>query len=270
MTPWSQDLDLTEFYAKAAAKGYDNNATQKMNKNTEATANAYREFGELNKQTKEVTLPVVNSISTGFDNLATAQNNVGKATKQTTEAIKEQDAWLDRWNKKWGNDPTGAKAVAAAKAARAAGVKKGEMTDEEYALAILGGGTMGFEASQRLIAQLTGQEYDPTTTGRGVLRVSDILQAGLGGVNAKVIDEAMMQLVQEGLLVPGTGGQPTYQSTTGQTVGDLLTGRVNQITINVNGTVVNPEGTARAITNVLQNSNARSGVGVLTPVLGLE
>ena len=30
MTPWSPDLDLTDFYAKAAAKGYDNNATQRM------------------------------------------------------------------------------------------------------------------------------------------------------------------------------------------------------------------------------------------------
>lgn len=30
MVPWSLDLDLTEFYAKAAAKGFENNSTQKM------------------------------------------------------------------------------------------------------------------------------------------------------------------------------------------------------------------------------------------------
>ena len=30
MTPWSTDLDLTDFYSRAGAKGYANNATQKM------------------------------------------------------------------------------------------------------------------------------------------------------------------------------------------------------------------------------------------------
>ena len=30
MTPWSPDLDLTSFYKRAAAKGYENNATQHM------------------------------------------------------------------------------------------------------------------------------------------------------------------------------------------------------------------------------------------------
>ena len=30
MTPWSPELDLTNFYSRAAAKGYENNATQQM------------------------------------------------------------------------------------------------------------------------------------------------------------------------------------------------------------------------------------------------
>lgn len=44
----------------------------------------------------------------------------------------------------------------------------------------------------------------------------------------------------------------------------------NVININVTGTVVDPEGTARAIQNVIQKSSARAGNLILTPALALE
>ena len=42
------------------------------------------------------------------------------------------------------------------------------------------------------------------------------------------------------------------------------------VNINVNGTVVDPEGAARAIQSVIQNSNARAGNLQLAPALGIE
>lgn len=240
-------------------------ATKTVNNLDSGIVDAYKSFSEQSRVVKQEVIPSLNSV-------VTAQNSVAASTTRTTAAINEQtraSEALARIQKKLADDPTGEKAVAAARAARGTG-ERISLTERQRLEALATSGTLSLEEESRLVAALTGSEYDPSTTGRYVARLSDLLDVGLGGVSSKIIDEALIGLVKEGLLTPGINGQPTYQPAGGGSLGELVAGRVNQINININGTVVNPEGTARAITNVLQNSNARSGVGVLTPVLGLE
>jgi hypothetical protein len=98
------------------------------------------------------------------------------------------------------------------------------------------------------------------------VRYSDIIEAGLGQVSFDVVGKAIGELTREGLLTGGLLSRPTSSGS----LADVLGGRVNQININVNGTVLNPEGTARAIQDVLQSSDARAGSIGLVPALGLE
>jgi hypothetical protein len=77
-------------------------------------------------------------------------------------------------------------------------------------------------------------------------------------------------------LIPGFNakpGDPYYGFTKGDTIGSFVrpgtTGNTN-VTINVNATVADPEGVARAISDVLVGSSGRAGNVILTPVLGFE
>lgn len=54
-----------------------------------------------------------------------------------------------------------------------------------------------------------------------------------------------------------------------QRQGGSATATGGTVNININGTVVDPEGTARAVQSVIQNSSARAGALTLTPGLGI-
>jgi hypothetical protein len=67
-------------------------------------------------------------------------------------------------------------------------------------------------------------------------------------------------------------GDPFYGFTKGDTLQTFKPGQTGNtnVVINVNGTVINPEGTARAIADVLKGSTGRAGNLPLTPLLGIQ
>jgi hypothetical protein len=92
----------------------------------------------------------------------------------------------------------------------------------------------------------------------------ELIDKGLGNLNLNILD-TLLTLDDPGFRVlPGTRiGQSSL------TV-DQLVALAKPVTINVNGTFMDPEGAARAVQEVIQDSNARSGFQSLVPALGIE
>jgi RNAse (barnase) inhibitor barstar len=125
------------------------------------------------------------------------------------------------------------------------------------------------------------------------LQTLDLMRAGFAGAIGGVLQPGSAQIRgqlpggetfrsaaeivgQFGGLIPGFNakpGDPYYGFTKGDTIGSFVrpgtTGNTN-VTINVNATVADPEGVARAISDVLVGSSGRAGNVILTPVLGFE
>lgn len=201
---------------------------------SDAQVRAYKEFAFWNNQTRTETIPTNDKATESLDRLKSANDRVTSSAREATTALKEQDAWLDRWNKKWGSDPTGAKAVAAARATRTEAEAERLKSGEGLSLADI----------QSLIQQVYGGIGTQISAGGQLFtssQVNALIGAGLGGL---------------------TVGQ------LGATVSGM--GRASNVTINVNGTVLDPEGTARAVAKVLQDSSGRAGQLVLNPALGFE
>jgi cell division septum initiation protein DivIVA/molecular chaperone GrpE (heat shock protein) len=185
-------------------------ATQKMNKNTEATANAYRQFNELNKQTKDETIPSLLSATDATNSLSSSTNKLAGASKAATEALKEQ-----------------------------------------------------FTAAQALDLIRSGFGSAVGTQSTGALA---------GGETFRSAAELVSRF---GGLVPGFNQLPTDPFFGFGQGADIRTFKprqnigANNVTINVNGTVIDPEGAARAIEQIINESNARGGA-LFTDLLGIN
>lgn len=184
-------------------------STKKINKNTEATANAYRQFNDLNKQTKEETIPGLDGLTGGFNNVAGSSNAAA----------------------------AGIKAVAAAQS----------LLKKEQA-ALQAGGALPSKISPDL---------------KNFYRSELSLISGFGG-----LIEGINLLPTDPFYGFGKGGNVGQAIQQRQSGSATATGGTT--IINVNGTVLDPEGTARAIQSVIQNSGARAGNLPLTPSLVFE
>jgi len=214
-------------------------ATKATNNLNTGTVEAYKSFAEQSKGIKESVVPALNSV-------VTSQNAVASSTAKATKEIKEQTAAstaLAKIKRELADDPTGAKTVQAARDARAAaaqgaGARALENIKDQFDATF----------DQLAAAGLSGVGLGTTVgIGGGFLGYtpSQVIAAGLGSVSQRDLARSL-QAVGAGA---GYGGG---------------------ITINVNGTVLDPEGVARAIQDVLQQSNARSGTQSLSPVFGVE
>lgn len=183
-----------------------NNATKKINANTQATADAYRQFNDLNKQTKDETLPSLAGLAGGFGNLAGTSNAAAGGIKAVTAAQREANAL--------------AKEIAALQAGGALPANLSPDLKRFY------------KSELGLISQ-----YGGFIEGINLLPTDPFYGFGKGGNVNQAISQRQ-------------GGSATA---TGGTV------------INITGTVLDPEGTARAIQSVIQNSGARAGNLPLTP-----
>ena len=182
---------------------------------------------------ESVKLPLV------LDNVAAANNRVAASSKVATQQIENQtkaSEHLARVRQKLGADPTGAKAVAAARAARAAEAAQLSPFEENR---LRNAENLSIADTQALIERVYGGTGTQIAVGGqtfNAAQVNALVGAGLGGLTVG----------QLGASVSGMG-------------------RFSGVTINVNGTVLDPEGVARAIQEVLQNSSARAGALPLTP-----
>jgi hypothetical protein len=95
--------------------------------------------------------------------------------------------------------------------------------------------------------------------------------AGLYQQGAESIRSKAELISQAGGFLQGfnTPGDPYFGFGKGSDIRTFKPGQGN-VTINVNGTVLDPEGTARAIQDVLQNSAGRAGNLTLGALLGIE
>ena len=180
-----------------------------MNKNTEATANAYREFNNLNKQTKDETLPGLAGLTGGFNSLAGSSNAAA----------------------------AGIKAVAAAQSA---------LQREQAALQA--GGALPSKISPDLKNFYRSElglirDFGGFIEGINLLPTDPFFGFGKGGNVGQAIQQR----------------QSGSATATGGTV------------INITGTVIDPEGAARAIQDIIQNSGGRGGeISLLPGGLGIK
>lgn len=137
------------------------------------------------------------------------------------------------------------------------------------------------ESTEALKQEFTAlQALDLFRAGFGA-QVGGVLQPGSANITGQLpggesFRSAAEIVGQFGGLIPGFNakpGDPYYGFTKGDTIGSFVrpgtTGNTN-VTINVNATVTDPEGVARAISDVLVGSSGRAGNVILTPVLGFE
>ena len=184
-------------------------ATQKMNKNTEATANAYREFNNLNKQTKDETLPGLAGLTGGFNSLAGSSNAAAAGIK----AVAAAQSALQR-------EQTALQAGGALPAAISPDLRR------------------FYRSELGLISQAGG-----LIEGINLLPTDPFFGFGKGGNVSQAIQQR-----QSGSAT-ATGGT----------------------TINIVGTVIDPEGAARAIQDIIQNSGGRGGeISLLPGGLGIK
>lgn len=239
---WATFLDVLN-RARAFISGDLQTATREFNNRfketkevtnnvSDATRRAYKEFEFWNNQTRSETIPNLQSLSK-------EQDKVGSSTRNTTKAIEQQvvaNTALERIQRKLRDDPTGAKTVAAARAARAAEAAQLSPFEENR---LRNAENLSIADTQALIERVYGGTGTQIAVGGQTFnpaQVNALIGAGLGGLTVG----------QLGASVSGMG-------------------RFSGVTINVNGTVLDPEGVARAIQEVLQNSSARAGALPLTP-----
>jgi hypothetical protein len=202
-------------------------ATKATNNLNTGTVEAYKSFAEQSKGIKNEVVPSLMNLSTATDTVTTAQNNKAAATTKATAAIKEQSkaaTELAKLQKELADDPTGAKAVAAARAAR---------------------------------------------TAAGIISPLG-LGSGITDQNAYDIWQGLIDINSRGGLISGVNmnpNDPFFGFMGGGDPADLMRRRQagqalpyeQNVTININGTVVDPEGAARAIEELITDSNSRGG-----------
>jgi hypothetical protein len=211
-------------------------ATKTVNNLNTGTVDAYKSFAEQSRTIKQDVVPALNTV-------VTSQNAVAASTNKTTKEINEQtkaSAALAKIKKELADDPTGVKTVAAARAARAASA--GQLSEFELRQLQQAVG-LGIADILKLTTALggTGQSFGFGDQVLNNAAVNDLISRGLGGLTP-----GQLQASAQGM---------------GQFIG---------LTVNVNGTVLDAEGVARAIQDVIQQSNARSGTQSFTPPFGVE
>jgi hypothetical protein len=229
-------------------------ATTSTNNLNSGIVDAYKNFGSQSKGIKEEVIPALKGLTSASESVTDAQTKKTEATKKATSALKEQKKEAAELAKILGltaatdyaqlqRDPTGALAVAAARAARAA-------------RAAAASGLSAFELKQ-------------LEQGEG-LSIADILKLttakGATGQTFAYGDQILSGAAVNELISRGLGGLTPGQlqaSASGM-------GQYTALTVNVNGTVLDAEGVARAIQDVIQQSNARSGTQSFTPAFGVE
>lgn len=184
-------------------------ATRKINKNTEATADAYRQFNEFNKQTKDETLPSLTGLTGGFSSLAGSSNAAAagiKAVSAAQSALQRETAAL-----------------------RAGGALPAQISPDLRRF---------YRSELGLISDFGG-----FIEGINLLPTDPFFGFGKGGN----VNQAIQQR------------QSGSATATGGTV------------INIVGTVIDPEGAARAIQDIIQNSGGRGGeISLLPGGLGIR
>ena len=271
--------------------------TEKVTNNVSAaTIRAYKEFEFWNKQTRDQTIPnvtrtndAVNELSKSLNSKSTAVRKVAadidilyNATDRYTRKTKEAKVANDNLNNSLKESNRIAEDVptSATDSRTGSSVGAGGMNPLIAQLMALkgSGGTV-----QDLVNQFTGTGLGLTISTSNLIRnasdqlltdmyevilaqvsYQDLIDRGLGNLNLNTLDRLLTQTDPGFRVLPGTRiGQASL------TLDDLVN-LAKPVTINVNGTVLDPEGTARAVQQVIQDSNARSGFQSLTPVLGLE
>jgi hypothetical protein len=174
--------------------------TKKINKNTEATADAYREFQRFNKENKDETLPGITNLDTGFNNMAKSSVAAANGIRSLTSAQREANALK--------KEVAALQAGGALPATISADLKR------------------FYRSELGLISQHGG-----FIEGINRLPTDPFFGFGQGGNVGLAIQQR----------------QSGSAAATGGTI------------INITGTVLDPEGTARAIQSVIQNSSARAG-----------
>lgn len=213
-----------------------NTATKATTANAEATANAYRQFQEYSRTVQEEVLPA----TTEFVNVQNAvATSTAKATKEIERQTRASEA-LERIKKKLKDDPTGAKTVAAARAERSAAE----------------------------IADILRTEINPFILTFDQLLARQNLTGAMTNITSSLIGTGVTNLTPQQAVAAGFGGLTVSEL---ERVGLSPRGSANPITINVNGQVLDAEGVARAIQNVLQQSGNRAGELSLQPTgLGID
>lgn len=124
-------------------------------------------------------------------------------------------------------------------------------------------GTARISTSQLIRQASDFFSTDAIGVATGGVSFNELIAKGLGDITLTSLESILQQPAGFRVLPGDRIGQSAL------TV-DQLVALAKPVTINVNGTVIDPEGTARAVQQVIQDSNARSGFQSLTPVLGLE
>ena len=245
-----------ERYNEQVAEGYRQfqNYNRVVNNVTGSLANAYRQFSELSEQQTKIVIPSFDTAAKSIDKVTESTKKATEATKKlTAEQIKQAQIQLEMDVSDMA-DPTGALAVAEARRKRA-----------EAAL-----GPKGSQIDRPIVFGDAGKAKPITD-----LFLDSILAAG----NPNNVNAAWNDILKDATqFVTGKGGQFGLFNAQGQLIGgggggpQLGTeGAIpSQITINVSGAITDPEGAARAVSNVLSGSSNRVGALVTSTTFGVE
>lgn len=240
--------------------------------------------------------PVIDKATEATKNLATSTNKVTAAKDKATEATKklttakealnkktkEATADNDKLNKSLKESKRIAKDVPTSGTDGRTGSSVGEGGMNPLFAQLIGlkgrGGTI-----QDLVNQFAGTGLGMNISTSNLIRnasdqlltdmyevilaqvsYQELIDKGLGNLDLNVLD-TLLTLDDPGfrILPGGRIGQSSL------TV-DQLVALAKPVTINVNGAFMDPEGAARAVQEVIQDSNARSGFQSLVPALGIE
>lgn len=130
--------------------------------------------------------------------------------------------------------------------------------------------------------------FNSAAAGAGALQ-RELAALRAGGAIPSALSPELRQFYKSELslisgfggLIPGINLNPTdpfFGFGKGGNVGEAIRQRQSgsatatggTVNININGTVLDPEGTARAVQSVIQNSNARAGELTFVPTIGFE
>lgn len=251
-----------------------NKATNSTNANTIATANAYREFQMYSKTVTQEVLPATTAFTAATNAVAIAQDKaiqstekLKKATEAKTKATKEAKQANDEYSES---------------------VLRREFVDAEVSARFAGGagsvvGGGGFTTSLSALGEASRQNL--AIGGLNLDALRDVGDAAtnefvdllgqireLGKVDFRVGDIRKAYDLFQNANIEFSGltdflGRPWFRGITEAEKQQF----VQEVNIYVQGALGDPEGTARAIQNVIQDSGARAGNLTLVPTgLGIE
>jgi hypothetical protein len=264
-------------------------ATKTVNNLDSGIVDAYKSFAEQSRVVKQEVIPGLTSLNTATNALTQSKDKATESTKKLTTAkealnkkTKEATVENDKLNNSLKESNRIAEDVPTSGTDGQTGSSVGAGGMDPLIGQLIGlkarGGTI-----QDLVNQFTGTRLGMTISTSNLIRnasdqlltdmyevilaqvsYQELIDKGLGNLNLNTLD-TLLTLDDPGFRVlPGTRiGQSSL------TV-DQLVALAKPVTINVNGTFMDPEGAARAVQEVIQDSNARSGFQSLVPALGIE